>query len=57
MKKKDTVCTYKDIGKNPHAVASCQIYKECDISIPEPNNSKQDARTRLNEIRATSDHT
>ena len=43
MKKKDTVCTHKDIEKNPHAVAS--------------NNSKQDARTRLNEVRATSENT
>ena len=56
MKKKDTVCTYKDIGKHPHAVASCQIYKECKTSIPEPNNMKQDERTRLNEVRATSEN-
>ena len=33
MQKKDTVRTYKDIWKNPHAVASCQIYKECETSI------------------------
>ena len=49
MKKKDTVCTYKDIGKHPHDVASCQIYnKECETSIPEPNNINKDERTRLN---------
>ena len=42
--------------KNPHAVASCQIYKECETSIPKPNNTKQDERTRLNEVRATSEN-
>ena len=57
MKKKDTVNTYKDIGKHPHAVASCQIYKECETSIPETNNINQDERTRLNEVRATSENT
>ena len=57
MKKKDTVRTYKDIGNNPHAVASYQIYKECETSIPEPNNVNQDERTRLNEVRATSEDT
>ena len=57
MKKKETVRTYKDIGKHPHAVASCQIYKECETSIPETNNINQDERTRLNEVRATSENT
>ena len=32
MKKKDTVCTYKDIGKHPHDLASCQMNnKECEV--------------------------
>ena len=57
MKKKDTVRTYKDIGKNSHTVASCQTYKECETSIPEPNNVNQDERTRLNEVRETSENT
>ena len=57
MQKKDTVRTYKDIWKNPHAVASCQIYKECETSIPEPNNVNQDERTRLNEVREISENT
>ena len=57
MKKNNTVCNYKYIQKNSHAVAPCQIYKECEISTPETNNSKQDARTRLNEVRATSENT
>ena len=55
--KKDTVRTVKDIGKNPYAVASCQIYKEYETSIPEPNNVNQDERTRLNEVRETSENT
>ena len=57
MKKKETVRTYKDIGKHPHVVASYPIYKECETSIPEPNNINQDDRTRLNEVRATSENT
>ena len=57
IKKKDAVRTSKDIGNNPHAVASCQIYdKECEISIPEPNNVNQDERTRLNEVKETSEN-
>ena len=44
-----TVRLYKNIGKNSHAVASCQIYKESETSIPEPTNVNQDERTRLNE--------
>ena len=47
---------WKDIGKNPHAVASCQIYKECEIRIT-PNNVNQDERTRLNKVRETSENT
>jgi len=56
MKKKVTARTYKDIGKNPHAVASCQIYKECERRIP-PNNINQDERTRSNKVRQTSENT
>ena len=41
MKKKDNARTFKDIGKKLHAVASCQIYKECETRIP-PNNVNQD---------------
>ena len=55
--KNESVRTYKDIGKHPHAVATCQIYKECETSIPEPNNVNQEERTRLNEVRATSENT
>ena len=47
MKTNDTVRTFIDIGKNLHAVASCQNYKECETSIPEPNNVDQDERIRL----------
>ena len=56
MKKKDNARTYKDIGNNPHAVASCQIYKECETKIS-PNNVNQDERTRLNKVRETSENT
>ena len=55
MKKKDNVRSYKDIENHPHTVTSCQIYKEYETSIPEPNNVNQDKRTRLNEVRGTSD--
>ena len=47
MKTNNTVITYKDIGKNPHVVVSCQNYKEYETSIPEPNNINQDERIRL----------
>ena len=57
MKKTDTVRTYKDNGTNPPAVAFCQVYKEYETSIPEPNNVNQDERTRLNEVRAPSENT
>ena len=59
MKKKDNVGTSKDIEKNHHAVTSCQVYdKECETtSITEPNNVNQDERTRMNELRETSEHT
>ena len=56
MKKKDNARTFRDIGKKLHAVASCQIYKECETRIP-PNNVNQDERTRLNEVRETSENT
>ena len=48
---------YKDIENHHHAVTSCQIYKEYETSIPEPNNVNQDERTSLNEVRATSENT
>ena len=47
----------KDIGNYPHNVISCQVYdNECiTTSIPDPNNVNQDERTRLNELRETSE--
>ena len=55
MNKKDKVRTYKVIGKHPHDVESCLLYnKECENRIPERNNMKQDEKTRLIEVRATS---
>ena len=42
-----------------HAVTSCQVYdKEYETtSIPEPKNVNQDERTRLDELRETSENT
>ena len=47
----------KDIGNYPYNVTSCQVYdNECiTTSIPDPNNVNQDERTRLNELRETSE--
>ena len=58
MKKKD-VGTSKDVDKNPHKVASCQVYdKECETtSMHETNNINQDERIRLNELKEASENT
>jgi len=57
-KKKDTVRTSKDIGKNPHDVESSKVYnKKCETtSIPETFTINQDERKRLNEVRETSEN-
>ena len=47
------------LKKNPHNVASCQVYdKECKTtSIHETINVNQDKRISLNELRETSENT